>query len=67
MSGFVGSHAKKKRRNFFFTIALLIFIGIFIYFFPSLEDDNNEIIPNDKIIPDPTDDLSSLASNIEEL
>ena len=65
MSGFVGSHAKK--RIFFFTLALFIFISIIIFLFPKLENSNNEIIPNNNIIADPSKDLTSLTSNIEDL
>ncbi len=67
MSGFVGARARKKRRNIFFILALFIIIGIFFYYFPKLEVNNTEIIPNDNIIPDPTKDMTSLLSNIEEL
>jgi len=67
MSGFVGSRARKRRRNIFLTLGLLILLGIFIYILPKLGTDNPKIIPNDSIVPDPTEDLTSLASNIEEL
>ena len=67
MSGFVGSRARKKRRNFFLGLIVAVLI-IFIYFsFPNFESKNSEIIPNDNIIPDSTQELTSLASNIEEL
>ena len=67
MSGFIGSRARKRRRNIFLslgTIALIIFI---ILSFPNFETQNNELIPNDNIVPDPSAELTSLASNIEEL
>ena len=67
MSGFVGSRAKKKQRNVFFTLILLIFIIILFLIFPTFENSNNEIIPNDNIMPNPSEDLTSLTSNIEEL
>ena len=67
MSGFVGSRAKKRQRNIFFTLVFLIFVIIVILTFPSFENNNNEIIPNDNIMPDPSKDLTSLTSNIEEL
>lgn len=67
MSGFVGSRAKKRNRNIFLTSTIIIFVGIVIFFFPSLEINNNEIIPDDNIIPDPIEDMTSLVSNIEEL
>ncbi len=67
MSGFVGSRARKKKRNIFLTIGLLILIGICIYFYPLLETNNTQIIPNENIVPNPLEDMTSLASNIEEL
>ena len=67
MSGFVGSRAKKKQRNIFFILSLLIFISILFLIFPTFENSNNEIIPNDNIIPNSSEDLTSLTSNIEEL
>ena len=66
MSGFVGSRAKKKQRNIFFTLILLIFIIILFLIFPTFENSNNEIIPNDNIMPNPSEDLTSLTSSIEE-
>jgi chromosome segregation ATPase len=67
MYGFVGSRAKKKQRNIFFTLIFSIF-SIVVYFnFPKFEDTNNVIIPDDNIMPDPSEDLTSLTANIEEL
>ena len=67
MTGFVGSRAKKKQRNIFLTLIFSIVLGIFIYLFPKLETNNSDIIPNDSIVPDVIEDLTSLASNNEEL
>ena len=67
MSGFVGSRARKKRRNLYLTFFLIVFISIFFYFLPQLQIRNTAIIPNDNIIPNPIDDLNSLASQVEEL
>ena len=67
MYGFVGSRAKKKQRNIFFTLIFSIF-SIVVYFnFPKFEDTNNVIMPDDNIMPDPSEDLTSLTANIEEL
>ena len=64
MSGFVGAQARRRRRNFLsFGFAILI---ILILIFP-LTETNNEIIQSSSIVPDPSKDLTSLASNIEEL
>ena len=67
MSGFVGSRARKKRRNFFLVLSVAVLIIVIFLSFPNFEFQNSEIIPNDNIIPDPTQELTSLASNIEEL
>ena len=45
----------------------MILIGFFTYVFPKLDTTNPEIIPNDNIVPDPKEDMTSLISNIEEL
>ena len=67
MSGFVGSRARKRRRNFFLTIGIFFLLVIFIYILPKLGTDNPQIVLNDSIVPDQTEDLTSFASNIEEL
>ena len=67
MSGFVGSRARKRRRNIFLSLGIVILIVIIILSFPNFETQNNEIIPNDNIVPDPSEELTSLASNVEEL
>ena len=67
MSGFVGSRARKRRRNIFLSLGIVTLVIIIILVFPSLENTNSEIIPNDNSVPDVTEELTSLASNIEEL
>ena len=67
MSGFVGSHARKRRRNIFLSLGILLLIVVVFLIFPTFENNNSEIIPNDNIIPNPSEELTSLASNIEEL
>jgi len=67
MTGFVGSRARKRRRNIFLSLGIIILVSIIILIFPSLENTNSEIIPNENIVPNVTEDLTSLASNIEEL
>ena len=67
MSGFVGSRQKKRQRNFFMFLCFVILIGIFYYIYPKLQTIDTKLIPNDNIVPDPTEELTSLASNIEEL
>ena len=53
MSGFVGSRARKKRRNFFLVLSVAVLIIVIFFSFPNFESNNTEIIPNDNIIPDP--------------
>ena len=67
MSGFVGSRAKKRRRNIFVSLGIFLLIVVIFLSFPTFENNNSEIIPNDNIIPNPSEELTSLASNIEEL
>tara|TARA_B100001559_G_scaffold6501_1_gene5781 strand:+ start:107 stop:802 length:696 start_codon:yes stop_codon:yes gene_type:complete len=67
MSGFVGSRARKRRRNIFISLVVIVLIIIIILIFPNIENQNNKLIPSDNIVPDPTKELTSLASNIEEL
>ena len=67
MSGFVGSRARKRRRNIFISSGIFSLIVILFLIFPTFENNNSEIIPNDNIIPNPSEEYTSLASNIEEL
>ena len=67
MSGFVGSRARKRRRNILLTTGIAVLIFVIFLIFPTFENNNSEIIPNDNIIPNPTEELTSLASSIEEL
>tara|TARA_Y100000741_G_scaffold175091_1_gene132798 strand:- start:224 stop:922 length:699 start_codon:yes stop_codon:yes gene_type:complete len=67
MSGFVGSRAKRKQRNIFIFLCVIILIGIFYYIYPKIQTIDDNLIPNENIVPDPNKELTSLASNIEEL
>ena len=67
MSGFVGSRAKKRQRNIFFILTFIIFFAILIRILPAFKNSNNQVIPNDNIMPDPSEDLTSLTSKTEEL
>ena len=67
MSGFVGSRARKKRRNIFLTLGFLIIIGLIYFIFPTFQLNLNDPVPDENLIPDPTEDLTSLASDIEDL
>ncbi len=67
MSGFVGSRAKRKQRNIFMFLGVIILIGIFYYIYPKIQTIDDNLIPDENIVPDPNKELTSLASNIEEL
>ena len=67
MVGFVGSRAKKRRRNIFLTLIFLILFSIFYFIYSTIEINDNIILPNDSIVPDPNEDINSLVSNIEDL
>ena len=67
MVGFVGSRAKKRRRNIFLTLIFLILFSIFYFIYSTIEINDNIIVPNDSIVPDPNEDINSLVSNIEDL
>ena len=67
MSGFVGIRARKRNRNIFLSLFFIVLIIVIVLIFPGIENQNTEIIPNDNIVPDPSVELTSLASNIEEL
>ena len=45
MSGFVGSRAKKRNRNIFLSLGIIVLIIVIILSFPNFETQNNEIIP----------------------
>ncbi len=67
MSGFVGSRARKRRRNIFLSLVSLILIAVIYFIFPTFQLNVNEPIPDENLIPDPTEDLTSLASDVEDL
>ena len=67
MVGFVGSRAKRRRRNIFLTLFFLILFSIFYFIYSTIEINDNIIVPNDSIVPDPNEDINSLVSNIEDL
>ena len=67
MGGFVGSRARKRRRNIFFTLGFLVLIVAIYFMLPTFQLNINDPIPDENLIPDPTADLTSLASDIEDL
>ena len=67
MAGFVGSRARKRRRNIFLTLGFLALIVAIYFMLPTFQLNINDPIPDENLIPDPTADLTSLASDIEDL
>jgi len=67
MSGFVGTRARKKKRNFIILIITIILIIVFYLVLPSINFTKEELLPEEKILPDNNDNISSLASTVEEL
>lgn len=67
MGGFVGSRARKRRRNIFLTLGFLALIVAIYFMLPTFQLNISDPIPDENLIPDPTADLTSLASDIEDL
>ena len=67
MAGFIGSRARKRRRNIFLTLGFLVLIVAIYFMLPTFQLNINDPIPDENLIPDPTEDLTSLASDIEDL
>ena len=67
MGGFVGSRARKRRRNIFLTLGFLGLIVAIYFIFSTFQLNVYDPIPDENLIPDPTADLTSLASDIEDL
>ena len=67
MGGFVGSRARKRRRNIFLTLGFLALIVVIYFMLPTFQLNIKDPIPDENLIPDPTADLTSLASDIEDL
>ena len=67
MAGFVGSNAKKrKRRNYIIVFSAIILLLLFFYT-PEFSINQDTPIPDDSILPDPNEEISSLSSSIEDL
>ena len=67
MVGFVGTRAKKRRRNYFiFSIIILLFVLI-ILLFPNIKLNEDILVPDDSLLPDPNEEIFSLSSTIEDL
>ena len=67
MVGYIGVRAKKRKRNFYLLIFLTIIIFLLFLYIPQLnwEDENFNI--NENLLPQPNENMNSLASKVEEL
>ena len=67
MAGFVGSQARRSRRNrFLLILSIIVIFGVFFYL-PSIDFSTDDTKPPTEIIPSTIIDESSLRSEIEEL
>ena len=67
MTGYIGSRAKKRRRNFFILLSFVLVIGLIVLLFPQIDFNDNNPTPGDSILPNPNDEISSLSSKVEDL
>ena len=67
MVGYIGTKAKKRRRNFYFSLILIFVLGLIIFFFPTIDFYEDNPTPSDSIFPDPNEEISSLSSTIDDL
>ena len=66
MAGFVGERARKKRRNTFIILSILIIIVLFIFINPRIQ--LNENLPTDEFLPQENEIIEpNFDSTIEEL
>ncbi len=66
MVGFVGSRARKRKRNFITIFLFLVIIFFIFYIIPDFELNDN-IKPGDSVLPDPNEKISSLSSEVYDL
>ena len=66
MVGFVGSRARKRKRNFITIFLFLVIIFFIFYIIPDFELNDN-VKPEDSVLPDPNEKISSLSSQVDDL
>ena len=66
MVGFVGSRARKRKRNFITIFLFLVIIFFIFYIIPDFELSDN-VKPEDSVLPDPNEKISSLSSQVDDL
>ena len=67
MEGYIGSRAKKRKRNFLLLLLFLLVFLLIILFFPKIDFNENTPAPDDAILPKPNEEISSLSSKVEDL
>ena len=67
MEGYIGSRAKKRKRNFLLLLSFLLVFFLIILFFPKIDFNENTPAPDDAILPKPNEEISSLSSKVEDL
>ena len=67
MTGYIGSRAKKRRRNFFILLSFVLVVGLIVLLFPQIDFYENNPVPEDSILPGPDEEISSLSSKVEDL
>ena len=67
MVGYIGSRAKKRKRNFYLLIFLTIIIFLLFLYIPQLNWENENLNINENLLPQPNENMNSLASKVEEL
>ena len=67
MAGYIGTRARKRTRNFYTLLSIIFVFGLIIYFFPYIENNKDNLRPEDVILPGPNEDISSLSSTIADL
>ena len=67
MVGFVGTQARRRRRNRLLIAISIVFLLIFFLYLPSIDFSNTEENLPSEILPKDIIDENSLASEVEEL
>ena len=67
MIGYVGERAKKRKRNIISFIFFILLIILIFYFFPNIDFIENNPKPEDSILPNSNEKISSLSTTIEDL
>jgi len=67
MVGYIGTRARKRRRNLIVSLILIAIFGLVIFLLPKFNTSESNLVPDDDILPDPDQEISSLSSTIEDL